>query len=301
MIDVDIIYNILQYGAVQDTIECVESIENKSTDHSFHIVIVDNCSPDNSADIIEKKYNGRKDITVIRNNKNLGFAKGNNLGISFATKNFNYRYIISLNNDIKILEVGLFEILESEFDRSEFALLGPMILTADGKYISNPVRKEPLTKSQILKRIKREKNLLRLHTFDYFGILDFLRRLRVFLLKKERVVNAESHFIRQQNVQLHGSFLVFSKKFFEVFEGFDESTYMYMEEYFLYKHLLENQLTTVYLPKIKIYHKEDASTDQVLTSNRKKELFIRKHSFDSALKLYDLYERYEMKGENDEK
>lgn len=296
MKDIDIIYNILQYGAVQDTIECIESIIEKTLGCTFHIIVVDNCSPDDSVSVLEEKYTDSENITIIKSQKNLGFACGNNLGINFARKEFNFKYLIALNNDIKMLNLGLYDTLENEYQNSSFAVLGPMIYTADGRYISNPVRLKPLTKKQLKKRIVREKILLNLHTYDYFGILDFLRRFRIFLKPKESK-NFEYCLHRLENVQLHGSFLVFSKKYFDYFDGFDSSTYMYMEEYFLYKHLSENNLKSVYFPKIQVYHKEDASTDQVLKSSRRKEIFIHKNSLDSANKLLNLYEYYQEKGE----
>ena len=49
----------------------------------------------------------------------------------------------------------------------------------------------------------------------------------------------------------------------------------------------------VYLPEIKVYHLEDASTDAALTSSRKKMIFVRTEyikSLNALLKLYDLYE-----------
>ena len=286
------VFCILQYKAMEDTIECVNSIINMCEDINYHIVIVDNYSPDNSVEIINKRFSNNENISIIENSNNLGFAKGNNIAIKYARKKFQFDYLIVLNNDIKLLEKGLYEKIKNEYQVSNFALLGPLIYTKDGRYTSNPSRKELYNVNEVKERISREKKLLWLNQIDVFGVLNALRRFRLFLLQKTKHIDSECYIVRQENIQLHGCFLIFSPKFFEKFNGFDESTFMYMEEYFLFKHLSERHLKTVYSPEIRIFHKEDASTDQAMRSNRMKEIFIHKNSLDSAKKLLVLYQYY---------
>ncbi len=56
------------------------------------IILVDNASQDGSLESVESNY---PNIEIIRNDTNLGFAKGVNLGIEHS----NSRYIATLNND----------------------------------------------------------------------------------------------------------------------------------------------------------------------------------------------------------
>ena len=58
----------------------------------MEVIVVDNASKEDEASIIEKRY---PIIKVIRSNKNLGFAGGNNLGIKAAQG----RYLFFINND----------------------------------------------------------------------------------------------------------------------------------------------------------------------------------------------------------
>lgn len=58
----------------------------------MEVIVVDNASKEDEASIIEKRY---PNIKVIRSNKNLGFAGGNNLGIKAAQG----RYLFFINND----------------------------------------------------------------------------------------------------------------------------------------------------------------------------------------------------------
>ena len=57
--------------------KCLESLEGQSY-KNFEIILVDNASTDNSIDIIEKNF---PNVNLIKNNENVGFAEGNNIGI----------------------------------------------------------------------------------------------------------------------------------------------------------------------------------------------------------------------------
>ncbi len=88
---------IINYNGSADTLLCLKSIESSTIDTS--VIIVDNCS--NLEDYIKLKENCKK-AKLIRSNVNLGFAGGNNLGISEAFKYNSINKIILLNNDTEI-------------------------------------------------------------------------------------------------------------------------------------------------------------------------------------------------------
>ena len=46
-----------------------------------------------------RKFKSYSELTIIKNEKNYGFAEGNNIGMGYALKNFNPNYILLLNND----------------------------------------------------------------------------------------------------------------------------------------------------------------------------------------------------------
>lgn len=72
--------------------ECIDSL-SEQTFRDFETILVDNGSTDGSADFVEERYG--KFIRVLRNERNLGFAGGNNIGIQAARGD----YIVLLNND----------------------------------------------------------------------------------------------------------------------------------------------------------------------------------------------------------
>ncbi len=86
-IDVSIIT--INYNGLKDTCELIETIPSND---NLEVIVVDNASQNQEADIISQKF---PHVKVIKSDKNLGFAGGNNLGIKAAQG----RYLFLVNND----------------------------------------------------------------------------------------------------------------------------------------------------------------------------------------------------------
>ena len=80
----------INYNGLADTCALIDSIP--FNDESLEVIVVDNASKEDEASVIERRY---PQVKVIRSNKNLGFAGGNNLGIKAAQGN----YLFFINND----------------------------------------------------------------------------------------------------------------------------------------------------------------------------------------------------------
>lgn len=290
----EIVFVILHYLAIEETKQSVKYIQNNIDAEQYHIVIVDNASNNGSGAVLEEYYSQEADITVIINMENLGFARGNNVGFSYAKQTWNPKYIILMNNDVYLLEKQLMHKLDIEYIESGFAVLGPLIMTADGRCDINPIRTSPMTKQQVLNEIKiyrRRKILYQYHLMEFRNkILRVLKRTG----EKRRYKN---YIQRSENVQLHGSFMVFSTQYIEHFEGLDDRTFLFREEAILYKHMLENRLNTVYLPDIVVFHKEDAATEQFVRTEREKVLFELDNHLKSLNVLLEVYNDYESQKE----
>ena len=87
---------------------CLESVLN--TDYpNFEVLFVDNASTDDSVQFIERKIGRNKRLRIIKNEKNFGFAEGNNIGI----RNAKGEYIALLNNDTKVDPKWLKELVKA--------------------------------------------------------------------------------------------------------------------------------------------------------------------------------------------
>ena len=85
---------VLNWNRKNDTVECIESL-TRLTYPRYEIVMVDNGSSDGTAEYVAEHYPG---VSVVRNQKNLGYAGGNNQGLKEAAKR-NADYFLILNND----------------------------------------------------------------------------------------------------------------------------------------------------------------------------------------------------------
>ncbi len=154
---------IINWNGWRDTIECLESLYQNDY-HNYEIVVIDNGSNDDSINKIKEYCSGKIEIDslyfiynqnskpvelietvpdeyinipdikssagrliLIKNNGNLGFAEGNNIGIKFAFNNLNPNYIMLLNNDTVVDKKFLVEMLKISKTDQKIGIVGPKI------------------------------------------------------------------------------------------------------------------------------------------------------------------------------
>ena len=88
----DISIIIINYNTFELTCNCLKSIYDKTKEIIFEIILVDNASAECDPILFTNIF---PEITLIQSEKNLGFSKGNNLGIEKAKGD----YILLLNSD----------------------------------------------------------------------------------------------------------------------------------------------------------------------------------------------------------
>lgn len=72
-------------------------------------------------------------VYVLPSDENLGFAKGNNLGVEFLTKYLNVNYLLFSNNDIEIKSANCLSTLIKTLEGDErIGAVGPRIISLDG-------------------------------------------------------------------------------------------------------------------------------------------------------------------------
>jgi GT2 family glycosyltransferase len=127
---VDISVIILSWDDRQHLEECLESLSSGSKSHTMEVIVVDNASTDGSPEMVENKFPRAK---LIRNRENLGFSKGNNIGVKASQG----RYVCLLNSDTIVLDNCL-EALADHLDQNpKIGMIGPKILNADRTHQSS--------------------------------------------------------------------------------------------------------------------------------------------------------------------
>jgi GT2 family glycosyltransferase len=106
---------------------CLESVFKYSLIYGYEVIVVDNGSTDGSGDYLAELENVGK-VVVIRNVKNLGFAKACNQGAKMAKG----EYLLFLNNDTVVTDKWL-DILVEELDADKtIGIAGSKLLYPDG-------------------------------------------------------------------------------------------------------------------------------------------------------------------------
>jgi GT2 family glycosyltransferase len=107
--------------------DCLRSIYEGTRITDFEIVVSDNGSVDESVEFIRKHYPG---VRIVENQQNLGFARGNNAGISASRG----EYVLILNPDTIIHEGALDRLVEFADRHPKAGAFGCRVLNSDGTY-----------------------------------------------------------------------------------------------------------------------------------------------------------------------
>ena len=90
---------------------------------------MDNASSGDDVRVLKEKYGDY--IHVIVNDNNYGFAKGNNIGMSYALSNSNPASLILLNNDTIVAPDFLDELIKVAESDSKIGIVGPKLYYYD--------------------------------------------------------------------------------------------------------------------------------------------------------------------------
>lgn len=268
---------ILHFKTAQDTIESVNSILQISGE--FDIVIVDNASNNGSIEEIACKYKEIACIHVIENKENLGFAGGNNVGYKYAKFKLEADCIIVLNNDVIIEDFLFISKLKTFYEKNKCHVIGPDIISLKDGSHQNPMKGDVLSISQAKMEIFRYRMLL---FFSKVNVYDIFRNGG-----RTRTLSNEPICLQERiDVVLHGSFIIFTPLFVADEDiCFRSGTFLYMEELILYQYCKRNQYTNVFYPGLRVYHKEDSSTNSLFPLQKEKREFVFRNLIQS-LRVY---------------
>lgn len=290
---VDICFVVLNYNVFKETRECIQSIEERIDTENYRIILVDNHSEE---EIYHKLSQWTKDdekVILIRNAENLGFARGNNVGIEKA-RSYGPRFICCLNNDTVFIQNDFFGTLSNYYDQYHDGVIGPKVICRNGtiQEYHNKILSVLEYKSQI-KRYEFELNQPRIvERLKNIGLLYWiLHGLRMFLKTgRKKKINGNE---QRENIILHGCCLIFTPEFFHKLQGFNPNTFLYREEEILYLSVISAGLTTRYIPQLCIKHLEDVSTKSVKIKRSEKNHFYIENQIRSIKVIIGILEEME--------
>ncbi len=143
---------IVNYNTFKLTKKCIESVYQYTEGIDFEIILVDNASIECNADLFNTSFPA---IQLIKSPVNVGFAKGNNLGIAHAQGN----YILLLNSDIELTENSIQICLNKLKSDKNIGVVSPMLIYPNGK-IQFVANKFPSLSYELIELFRLNKFLL---------------------------------------------------------------------------------------------------------------------------------------------
>lgn len=122
---------IVNYNTYQETVNCVKSIRS-TYEGNYKIFIVDNCSPNNSFNILSNLFCRDNDVEVVQSDKNGGFSYGNNIGFRMAIQ-CGCELILCTNSDIIFKKSAIKQMEDSIYEDSRCGVVGPKVYCEDGQ------------------------------------------------------------------------------------------------------------------------------------------------------------------------
>jgi len=127
---------IVTWNAKRYVEECLCSLR-ENVEVPIEIIVVDNASFDGTAELVRDRF---PEACLIEATENLGFAKGNNLGIAHSRG----KYLFLVNSDVKVPPGCVSKLICCMEANPSVGMLGPQMLGPDGKVRRSIMRRPVL-------------------------------------------------------------------------------------------------------------------------------------------------------------
>lgn len=236
MPDFDLSITICSWNTVQDLRECLMSLRACADEGNFEVIVVDNASSDDSADMVETEF---PEFRLLRQSTNLGFAGGHNLAI----RERRGRDVALLNSDTIVHRgaIGqLIQVMQTNFD---LGIVGPKLLNSDGtlqpscRTFPNPIA--AAFRNTILGRMFPNNPFTRTYLMEDWN-----------------------HDSRRDVDWISGAAIFMRKEAVDAVGVLDENLFMFFEDVDLCKRTWDAGFRVMYLPTAVITHKGGKSTSK---------------------------------------
>ncbi len=217
--------------------ECLESIYQSAQGMTIEVIVVDAASTDHSAAMVRNSFPAAH---LIECDSNVGFSKGNNLGIEVSQG----RYVLLLNPDTRVIGSALNEMVAYMDAHPTIGVIGPQLLNADGT-VQSSRRRFPTLWTGIFESTWLQPIAPR-RVLDRYYMLDF---------SDNQIVSVDWVF---------GAAFLVRRQVIDQVGGFDEGFFMYSEEVDWQKRIKQAGWQIVYYPGAQIVHYGGRSSDQVI-------------------------------------
>ncbi len=243
---------ILNYNVRYFLEQCVLSVLKALENIDGEIIVIDNNSSDDSCEMMQSCF---PNITLIQNKENLGFPKGNNIGVAQAKGD----YICILNPDTVVAEDTFTKILnfvklsaievpnlESETRNSQLktrnsqlGIIGCKLIDGTGKFLPESKRGIPTPWVAFTK------------IFGLYKVSNIFGKYYAQHLNENQSGKVAI---------LVGAFMVMKRDLYNEIGGFDENCFMYSDDIDLSYMALKNGKVNFYFHETTVIHYKGEST-----------------------------------------
>jgi GT2 family glycosyltransferase len=230
--DVSIV--IVSWNARDYLVKCLRSIGETRGCLTLEVIVVDNASSDGSPEAAVGQFPW---VQLIQTGANLGFARGNNVGIARSTG----RYVCLINSDVVLLKGCLQGLVEFMDAHPTVGLAGPRIVNAD-RTLQISMRQSP-------------------SLWANWGQAFFLDRAPLLraLFPRVEIQPSRDDDVREAPV-LYGMFWMASRRALEQVGGLDEDYFMYGEDVDWCRRFHAAKWQVMYYPSSEAIHFGGASS-----------------------------------------
>lgn len=255
---------IVHYGGVNPTQRLLESLSRLDHFSSLDVLVVNNDSRDEVRSTLRSLVSPVSNIALVEPNENRGYFGGAKLAIDryrIARSGWPAWLIIS-NNDV-VIDDRLFLEKLMRRDPREVAVIAPRILSTVTQCDQNPFMRRRPGRLRIAE--------LRFWLTNYY-LARFHERLSLWKRALRRRMDSMSlnqtrrdAVMREIIYAPHGSFIIFSHKFFDRGGCIDDNFFLYAEEVSVAETCRRVGLPAVYEPELIVFHQEHSATGQKFT------------------------------------
>lgn len=234
---------ILNYNSYELTNMLIDNIHDTISYDNYHIVVVDNCSTNDSATKIAQFCDNleRRNVTLIAGLNNGGYAAGNNIGIKQAEL-LGAEYVLVVNNDVIFTEPKTLDILVYAFEHGEnVGAVTPKLMKPDEHEDPPIYYKRPSAWELSFGYYSYVKEKFKQHLGDY-----------------------------NQIYAPRGSCMMLKTSVMRKIDYLDEHTFLYYEEPILAEKLIKIQNIVLYVGAVSVIHNHA----QTISSNLKSKFVL---------------------------
>ena len=225
---------ILNYNVRYFLEQCVLSVQKALEGIDSEIIVIDNASSDDSCEMMKTKF---PHIKLIENKDNLGFPKGNNIGVAQAKG----EYICILNPDTVVAEDTFTKILNSQLGthNSQLGIIGCKLIDGAGNFLPESKRGVPTPWVAFTK------------IFGLYKISNYFGKYYAQHLSESESGKVDI---------LVGAFMVMKRDLYLEVGGFDENCFMYSDDIDLSYLVLKTGKSNYYFHETSVIHYKGEST-----------------------------------------